>query len=63
MGGDAWLAGPAISLADLMWAPVIAYMTTTPESAALMAERPGLARWWQAMSARPSMARTAAKLG
>jgi glutathione S-transferase len=63
MGGDAWLAGPSISLADLMLAPNIAYMTMTPESPALMAERPGLARWWQAMSARPSMAATAPKLG
>lgn len=63
MGDGPWLAGPAISLADLMWAPVIAYMTMTPESEALMAGRPGLARWWQAMSARPSMAKTAPKLG
>lgn len=63
MGGNAWLAGPAVSLADLMWAPVIAYMTTTPEAQALMAARPGLSRWWQAMSARPSMAKTAPQLG
>jgi glutathione S-transferase len=63
MGGNAWLAGPAVSLADLMWAPVVAYMTMTPESAALMAERSGLARWWEAMSARPSMTRTTPKFG
>ena len=63
MGGNPWMAGSEVSLADLMWAPVIAYMTTTPESEALMAKRPGLARWWQAMSARPSMVKTAPKLG
>jgi glutathione S-transferase len=63
MGDGPWLAGPAVSLADLMLAPVAAYMTMTPESEALMAKRPGLARWWQAMSARPSMAKTAPKLG
>lgn len=63
MGADAWMAGPEVSLADLMWAPVIAYMSMTPEAEALMAARPGLGRWWQAMSARPSMARTTPKLG
>jgi glutathione S-transferase len=63
MGGDPWLAGPSLSLADLMLAPIIAYMTMTPEGPGLLAERPGLARWWQAMSSRPSMAATTPKLG
>lgn len=63
MAAGPWLAGAEISLADLMLAPVFAYMTMTPESGELLARRPGLAQWWQAMSARPSMARTAPKLG
>lgn len=63
MGASPWLAGATLSLADIMVAPVVAYMQMTPEAAGLMAERPGLARWWAAMSARPSMAATAPKLG
>ena len=46
-----------------MLGPVIAYLHMTPESGALMSQRPGLARWWQAMSARPSMTTTEPKLG
>jgi glutathione S-transferase len=63
MGGGPWLAGAGLSLADLMVAPVIAYMTMAPEGSGLLGDRPGLGRWWQAMSARPSMARTAPKFG
>lgn len=63
MGQGPWLAGSALSLADIMVAPVAAYLHMTPESGVLMGERPGLARWWAAMSARPSMAKTAPKLG
>jgi glutathione S-transferase len=63
MGGDRWLAGSALSLADLMLGPIMAYLGMTPECATLLAERQGLARWWQAMAARPSMAATAPKLG
>ena len=63
MGQGPWLAGAELSLADIMLAPVLAYLQMTPEAASLMAERPGLSRWWQAMAARPSMATTAPSLG
>jgi glutathione S-transferase len=63
MGGSPWLAGSDLSLADVMVAPVMAYLHMTPEANTLMAERPKLAQWWQTMSARPSMQRTAPKLG
>ena len=63
MGEGPWLAGAEFSLADIMLAPVLAYLQMTPEAASLMAERPGLSRWWQAMAARPSMATTAPSLG
>lgn len=55
--GD-WLAGPALSLADLHAAPMIAYGVMAPEGAALLAARPRLARWWDTMRARSSMAAT-----
>lgn len=63
MGDGPWLAGSTLSLADLLLGPVIAYLHMTPEAGPLMADRPNLARWWQAMSARPSMERTAPQLG
>jgi glutathione S-transferase len=63
MGDGPWLAGSTLSLADLLLAPVVAYLHMTPEAGPLMADRPNLARWWQAMSARPSMERTAPQLG
>jgi glutathione S-transferase len=59
LAGDApFLSGDALSLADLHAAPMFAYALATPEAAALMAERPMLAAWWQRISARPSMSET-----
>ena len=46
------------SLADLHVAPVMAYFSGTPEGQSLLAKSPKLSRWWQVMSARPSMAKT-----
>jgi glutathione S-transferase len=53
-----YLCGPAPSLADLHVAPVMAYFSGTPEGQSLFAKSPKLTRWWQVMSARPSMAKT-----
>ena len=58
----AYLCGPAISLADIHLAPVMAYFSQTPEGKSLLAKSPKLARWWQGMSARPSMAKTQPQL-
>ena len=58
-----YLCGPALSLADLHVAPVMAYFGETPEGKDLLAKSPKLARWWKEMSARPSMAKTQPKLG
>ena len=63
MGSEPYLAGDRISLADLHLAPVFAYFTQTPDSQGLLQPHPGLQRWWQGVSARPSMAKTAPKLG
>jgi glutathione S-transferase len=58
-----YLCGPTLSLADLHVAPVIAYFSQTPEGKSLLAKAPKLARWWEQMKTRPSMARTQPKLG
>ena len=54
--GDApWLAGPALTLADLHAAPMIAYFTQAAEGAALLGNYPSLREWWQRMTVRESM--------
>jgi glutathione S-transferase len=61
MGGNEFLAGPQISLADLHLAPVMAYFAMTPEGEAALKKLPRLAAWWARMKDRPSMAKTAPK--
>ena len=63
MGGQPWLAGDALSLADLHLAPVIAYFRQTPEGGQLLASRGRLQRWWEGLAGRPSMQRTRPQLG
>jgi glutathione S-transferase len=58
MGESPWLAGEALSLADLHAAPIFAYFVLTPEGATLLSRHPVMARWWQRMSQRTSMAAT-----
>jgi len=52
------LAGGPLSLADLHLAPMIAAFASAPEGAALLAARPALALWWQAVARRESMIAT-----
>lgn len=54
-----WLAGPALTLADLHAAPMFALFVQTPEGQAMLTRHPRLAAWWAAISARPSFAATA----
>jgi glutathione S-transferase len=61
LDGAAWFGGGALSLADLHLAPIMAYMTMTPESADLMKPHPRLIAWWQRMSTRESMEKTQPK--
>jgi glutathione S-transferase len=63
LAGHAYLAGDALSLADLHLAPVMAYFSGTPEGQARLPTYPNLARWWAAVSARPAMTRTQPQLG
>lgn len=62
-GGAPFLTGDALSLSDLFLAPVFAYLTVTPESDALLAPHANLRRWWESISARRSMHKTAPSFG
>jgi glutathione S-transferase len=61
-GDDRWLAGPAITLADLHAAPMLVYFRIAPEGAAAIARHPRIAAWLDAMTARPSLAATRSPL-
>ena len=60
MGDGPWLAGPALTLADLHAAPMFALFRQTPEGLETMSRHRGLEAWWTAVSARASFADTAA---
>ncbi len=62
-GGQAYLAGQELSLADLLVAPIHGYFAATPEAAPLLEPHPALRAWWERISARPSMVKTTPKLG
>jgi len=63
LGDQAFLAGESLSLADLHLAQIFAYFTATPESVPILADKPGLHRWWESVKARESMAKTEPNLG
>lgn len=54
-----YLAGAALSLADLLLAPQMANFALTPEGQSMLAAHPRLAAWLERMAARPSMLNTA----
>lgn len=55
---QAWLAGEAISIADLFVMPVLAYLERMPEGPQLLAATPQIRRALAAMRARPSFLAT-----
>ena len=61
-GGSKFLAGDQVSLADLYVAPIIAYLSLTPE-AKLLAAHKGLSAWWEAMTQRSSFKATQPNFG
>jgi glutathione S-transferase len=63
LGDQPFLAGGALSLADLHLAPILAYFSATPEGESVLAGTPDLRRWFESISARPSFAGTAPQLG
>lgn len=58
LGEQPWFSGEAISLADLLVAPQLAFFTQTPEWAVLGAPHANLVAWLARMEARPSMKAT-----
>jgi glutathione S-transferase len=53
-----FLAGDAMSLADLHAAPMLIYFAMAPEGLSMIDDRPWLAQWLAAMRARPSLQAT-----
>jgi glutathione S-transferase len=58
LDGHAWLAGNAISLADLLLAPQLSMFVQAPEGAQILHEHENLNRWLARIEARPSMQAT-----
>jgi glutathione S-transferase len=57
MGEGPWLAGPALSLADLHGASMIDYFRLAPEGLALIERHPRMAAWWDAVADRMAAVR------
>ena len=53
-----FLAGEALSLADLMLVPCVFYLSMTPEGKAMMPKYKGVSAWLERMMTRPSFAAT-----
>jgi glutathione S-transferase len=53
-----WLSGGDLGLADLHLAPIIHYLSLTPEGRRLLPRHGRLQRWWGGMTGRESMALT-----
>jgi glutathione S-transferase len=58
LDGHAWLAGDAISLADLLLAPHLSMFAQAPEGAQILQEHENLRNWLVHMETRPSMKAT-----
>lgn len=56
-GGDRFIAGEAVSLADLYLAPIMAYVVLTPHEEEFLA-LPGVGAWWAAVTALRSFKAT-----
>ena len=57
-GEQAFLVGPALSLADLHLVSMMAYFVEAPEGAAMLARHPELQKWFTTLSTRPSFVAT-----
>lgn len=58
LGGNSYLAGAQVSLADILVAPQMDFLAQTPEWEPLTAERPNLPAWLARMNARKSLQAT-----
>lgn len=55
MADNPWLAGRALSLADLYAAPIFDYFLMTPEGRDMIPRFGNLEAWWSRMAAKPSV--------
>jgi len=55
---DDYVAGDAVTIADLMLAPQLEFLAITPEGKALLEPYPRLPAWLARMQERPSMRAT-----
>lgn len=60
--GDKWLAGDSPTMADYFLAPIMFYVSLTPDADQVLAT-PGVADWWEAMKAHDTFAKTEPDLG
>src|SRR5271165_1448155 len=58
LDGHSWMAGAALSLADLLLAPHLSMFAQAPEGAQILQEHENLSRWLARIEARPSMQAT-----
>jgi len=58
LDGHPWLAGDAISLADLLLAPHLSMFAQAPEGAQILQEHKNLSDWLSRIEARPSLKAT-----
>jgi len=58
LDGHAWMAGDALSLADLLLAPHLSMFAEAPEGAQILQEHENLRGWLARIEARPSMQAT-----
>ncbi len=59
LDGHKWMAGDALSLADLLLAPHLTMFALAPEGAQILRDHENLRGWLARIEARPSMAATA----
>lgn len=53
-----WLGTPALSLADLLAAPMLSLFMVTPQSKSMMLDNVALNAWWKQICERPSLQAT-----
>jgi len=58
LDGHTWMAGEALSLADLLLAPHLSMFAEAPEGAQILQEHENLRGWLKRIEARPSMQAT-----
>ena len=63
IGGNKFMAGTALSLADIHLIPVYDYLSQTPDGESLLANAAGLRRWWDGVKDRDSVTKTRPQLG